>query len=286
MNNNAPIRIPAVSGLFYPDDTAELRAMLDAALESEKNSISCSAKPGDFITGGVVPHAGLVYCARQAVHFFECYRRSGQVADTVVIVHPNHRGVGPRMSVDGHHGWQTPLGTIDVDRDLMDALDLPVSPEAQEQEHSAEVLVPYIQHFLHDGLCMVSVNILHQDAHGARELAQKIHDASVRLKREVLLLASSDFSHFLSPEKSAPLDDMVLQKIAQRDTDGVCSVVESYGISVCGYGPIMTLMEYSRLIDPDYVSQVLRRGHSGEVSPSNKVVNYISILFETSGTVK
>ena len=107
MNYNSSIRIPAVAGLFYPGKPAELIAMLDAALESEKASIGYPAKPGSFITGGVVPHAGMVYCARQAVHFFECYRRSGQRADTVVIVHPNHRGVGPRMSVDGHHSWQT-----------------------------------------------------------------------------------------------------------------------------------------------------------------------------------
>ena len=286
MKNNLRTKLPAVSGLFYPDNPSELKDMLDAALESENASISCAAKPGGFITGGVVPHAGMVYCAGHAVHFFECYRRSGQRADTVVIVHPNHHGVGPRMSVDGHDSWQTPLGKIDVDGDFMEALGLPVSPEAQEQEHSAEVLVPYIQHFLHDGLRIVSVSILQQDAQGSRELANKIHDVSARLKREVLLLASSDFSHFLSPERSAPLDDMVLQKIAQRDTDGLSSVVESHGISVCGYGPIMTLMEYSRLLDPDYDSQVLRRGHSGEVSPSNRVVNYISILFETSGAVK
>ncbi len=283
MNNNAPIRIPSVSGLFYPDKPAELKAMLDAALESEKASISCTAKPGGFITGGVVPHAGIVYCARQAVHFFECYRRSGQRADTVVIVHPNHRGAGPRMSVDGHNSWQTPLGKIDVDGDFMEALGLPVSPEAQEQEHSAEVLVPYIQHFLHEVLRMVSVNILHQDAQGARELAQKIHGAAVGLKREVLLLASSDFSHFLSPEEAVPLDDLVVQKIMQRDTDGVNRVIGSHGISVCGYGPIMALMEYTKLFDSGYDVRMLRRGHSGEVSPSDRVVNYISMVFEASG---
>ena len=280
MYNKCRLRIPVVSGLFYPDNPAELKAIMDAALQSERDAIRCSCNADGFITGGVVPHAGMVYCARQAVHFFECYRRSGQCADTVVIVHPNHRGLGPNISVDGHDSWQTPLGKIDVDKDFMDALDLPVSPEAQHQEHSAEVLVPYIQHFLPEGLRMVSVNMRQQDAQGARELAHKIHDVAARLRREALLLASSDFSHFLSPEKAAPLDDMVLQKIAQRDTHGVYNVVESYGISVCGYGPIMTLMEYNRLIDPGYYSQVLLRGHSGEVSPSDRVVNYISMLFK------
>ncbi len=280
MQTHPSIRQPGVAGMFYPASADEIHYLLENALEKEGDAIDNQTCSGTII-GGIVPHAGMIYCATQAVHLFEQVRRSGQQPGTVVIAHPNHSGYGPAMSTDGHHFWETPMGRVPADLELAAALDLPVSAEAQQQEHSAEVLLPYLQYFLPTEFRIIPVNILRQNEEAASRLAEKVFAASKRLNRELLFLASSDFSHFLSPEEAEPLDDMVLNKILEKDTEGVYQTVNKHRVSVCGHGPIMALMEYARLCNPEYKVYLLRRGHSGEVSPSRKVVNYMSLLFET-----
>lgn len=255
--------------------------IIETALEKEVSGMDAFDIRGT-ITGGVVPHAGMVYCARQAVHFFERCRRAGNAPDTVVIIHPNHRGVGPAASVDGYRAWEAPDGQVPVDADLAAALDLPVSPEAQADEHSAEVMLPYLQYFFDHQFQILSVNMRDQDVHQARAIAEKIHAAEKAMNKEILVIASSDFSHFLTPERSRELDDKVLQAIQRKDAAGVEEAVREYQVSVCGFGPIMALMAYSALKDPGYAVHMLRRGHSGQVRPSQEVVNYVSLLFTTS----
>jgi AmmeMemoRadiSam system protein B len=74
------------------------------------------------------------------------------------------------------------------------------------------------------------------------------------------------------------MDEMVIDHILQRNAPGVEQAVKENQISVCGYGPIMALMEYARSQSPNYKIEILARGHSGEVSPSPEVVDYISLI--------
>ena len=92
-------------------------------------------------------------------------------------------------------------------------------------------------------------------------------------------MASSDFSHFLSPEKGKEKDEHVLRNIFLLDSPAIEKVVNDERISVCGYGPIMTLIEYSKLVSEKPKVDILKMGHSGEIIPSSEVVDYVSILF-------
>ena len=280
MKTTSDIRQARVAGMFYPATENEIRTQLGREVQNVRKAMD-ERPPEGVILGGVLPHAGMDYCAHHAVHFFEALRVSGQKPDTVVIVHPNHSGYGPPVSVDGHHFWETPLGQVGVDLELSEASKLPFSSRAQLREHSSEVIVPYLQYFLDEGFRIMSVNVLQQSVEIAREVAERIVNGAKQLGRNVLLLASSDFSHFLTPEESAPLDDKVLAKILEKDTPGVEKMVHQYNVSVCGFGPVMTLMEYAALTDPAYRVRLLSRGHSGEVIPSGKVVNYMSLLFSS-----
>lgn len=272
------IRKPGVAGTFYPAKGADIVHLIEAALDWERERINAHDPPSAII-GGVVPHAGMQYCGRQAVHFFEVLRRSAQPFDTVVIVHPNHHGIGPPISVDGHASWESPLGETEVDMDLSDGL--PVSNPAQQGEHSAEVLLPWLQYFLPPGFRIVPVNMLSQDPDKAVQLAEKLSQAAKRLNRRILFLASSDFSHFLSPEEAGRRDTKVLDEIFRRDPLAVYEAVKTYRVSVCGYGPIMSLLAYARLCDADYRIRLLRKGHSGEISDSERVVSYVSLVVES-----
>ncbi len=275
------IRPAAVKGMFYPGSMQEVRMIIEKALGGETENIDAHDFSGR-IPGGVVPHAGMVFCARQAVHFFEHCRRAGLTPDTVVIIHPNHQGVGPAISTDGHDAWEAPVGEVPVDSELADRMNLDVSVQAQEAEHSAEVMLPYLQYFFQHPFKILSVNMQAQDASHAEGLAEKLHDAEKKLGRDVLVVASSDFSHFLTPDRSKELDDKVLEVILKKDADRVEEVVKQHHVSVCGFGPVMALMKYAALRYPDYKVHLLRRGHSGEVRPSKEVVNYVSLLFESA----
>ncbi len=275
------IRKAGVAGMFYPSDPSGIIRLLEAALDEEKENIR-DPDYGKKIIGAVLPHAGMVYCARQTVHFFANYIRQEKAVNgdlTVVIVHPNHAGYGPELSTDGHDFWETPLGRVSVDSEFT-LTDIPLSEGAQKGEHSAEVILPYLQYFLKDGFRIVSINMLGQDQVNARFVAEKVFEAEKRTGRRVLLIASSDFSHFLSPEEGRELDDLVLQRILNKEPKAVYDIVKKHNISVCGYGPVMALMEYASMLPGHYKVHLLNRGHSGEVSPSKRVVNYNSLLFE------
>jgi MEMO1 family protein len=274
-NQGSGTRPAAVAGAFYPYETEVLEHLLRKALAREKDALAQHRLQGQIL-GGIVPHAGMKYCAAQAVHFFEMLRRSGQQPQTVILAHPNHYGQGPPLSVDGFDLWEGPFGSLRVDRELAEALQLPVAPVAQAREHSAEAIIPYLQFFLKKGFRIVAVNMLQQDLSTATRLAAKVIAAEAQLNRKLLFVASTDFSHFLSAEEGARRDAFVIREIESRNPAGVEQAINTHQASVCGSGPIMALMEYCRMKDPGYQVHILRQGDSGEVHPAREVVRYVA----------
>lgn len=280
MELSSTIRKPAVAGSFYPYEKEEIEQLIHQRLIKEQQEIDRLVLTGKIL-GGIVPHAGMKYCARQAVHFFEHLRRSGQQPGTVVLVHPNHYGHGMAVSVDNHHFWDSPLGRVGVDRAFVEALQLPPAPLSQDQEHSAEVIIPYLQYFLKPGFRIVAINMVEQNVQMASRLAWKVLAAETQLHRQVLFIASSDFSHYLSPAEGRHRDAYVLQEILNGDPSAMLQAVHLHQATLCGYGPIMALMEYCRMKSPEYTPHLLRQGHSGEVLPMHEVVRYVSMLMDT-----
>jgi AmmeMemoRadiSam system protein B len=272
------VRTPKVAGSFYPGSSGEINSLIDRILDSEKKKIDYSYSDRKII-GCVVPHAGYVYSAYEAVHFFEIIRKSGNQYDTFVIINPNHTGYGQYIEVDSSDAWATPMGRVALDTELARALDLPCSHRAQEQEHSAEVMLPLLQRFVPGDYQILPISMLRQNPLSARELAEKILEANKQLQRKLMIIASSDFSHFESPADGQRKDELVLEQIEKKDTEKLYDTVIQNRISVCGYGPIMTLMEYASQVSEDPRSTILARGNSGKTRPSDSVVDYITILF-------
>lgn len=262
-------------GRFYSNDEDELRSLFAEAVKSENINTDLSKVT---IIGGVVPHAGHIYCAREAVHFFEIVKQSKQVFDTAILINPNHTGMGLPVSIDDHQYWQTPFGRIKIDKDLGEATDLPFDTESQRQEHSGEVIVPYIQYFMENNIKLLPISFGAQNNENAKVIAGQIYDACKSLHRRPLFIASSDFNHFADPQSGADLDSYALEALLLKDTAGFEARVKEKHISICGYGAILCLLHYAQLIDPAYKIAILRRGHSGEVYPSSQVVDYVSML--------
>ncbi len=272
------VRKPAVAGRFYPDNKTELKRLIDKIYKAEKSKINLSYANKN-IYGAVVPHAGYMFSAYQAVHFFDILRNQKQTFDTFIIINPNHTGFGEAIALESHQYWQTPFGFVESDKEFADNLDFTVSDIAHKNEHSGEVMLPLLQYFVDYDFQIVPITLSDQTVENAKLLAEKIWKVQQKLGRKVCVIASSDFSHFLSADEGKQLDQLVLNQIQQKNIERLYDEVKENKISVCGFGPIMSLMEYSRLQNADYQSDILARGHSGEIIPSNEVVDYISILF-------
>ncbi len=275
------VRKSAIAGRFYPADKDALVEQLESIRKKELSKINIDLK-NNHLVGGVVPHAGYMFSAYQAVHFFEIIRQTDQRFDTVVIVNPNHTGLGHEIAFDSNDLWETPLGAVSLDTEFGLSLGIEISEIEQKQEHSGEVMVPFLQHFLDYEYKIAPITLSNQTFKNAKFLAERLMESASVLDRKILLIASSDFSHFLSPEEGREKDSYVLENIIALDSEAIENVVRKKNISVCGFGPIMTLIEYSKLISVEPKVNVLKIGHSGEVIPSNEVVDYVSILFSNS----
>lgn len=270
-------RTPAVEGRFYPSSKSKILAQI-GKIEKEARYTS-EASDIAKIYGAVLPHAGHLYSGHQTVPFFKLLKELNIHPDTFIIVHPNHSGYGAGIAIDDSDVWINAIGEVPVDREFAHAMELSFDHRAHSGEHSAEVIVPFIQYYLpHHPFKIVAVCMGDQGHDSARQIAQSIEKAKRETGRNIMVLASCDFSHFLSPDMGKLKDQHVVEEILSRNAGAVEQAVEDHHVSVCGYGPIMTLMDYSMSLDQEYRIRILARGHSGEVVPSGEVVNYISMI--------
>ena len=272
------IRRPAVAGQFYPEDPKELTALIDKIYAAEKDNIRLGLAQKKLL-GGIAPHAGFTFSAYQAIHLFDIIRHHPVRFDTFFIINPSHTGVGHDIAYDSSDFWESPLGMVSVDKDFSEHLRLPVSRKEEEREHSGEVMIPLMQHFLDYEFQIAPVTLTLQNHKNARKLAKAIYETNKKLNKKILIIASSDFSHFETSKVGREKDQLVLDKIENLDAPGVEQAVQEHHISVCGFGPIMTLIEYAGLVSKNPHPQILKRGSSGDIIPSNEVVDYVSVLF-------
>jgi hypothetical protein len=275
-------REPAVAGTFYPATSHELIKMLDNLLIKEKSKINHELS-NKKILGGIVPHAGYKYSGCESVHFFEILHQDFKVFfDTIFILNPNHHGYGPEIAVDDNDSWETPLGNVLLDIDMINALAFPVSSEAHKFEHSGEVILPFLQKFLDYNFKIVPISYLRQDPEKSIEIAERIIEMRNVQNKKILLIASSDFSHYVSPEVGERKDRKVIDRILELDVEGVFNEIKKTNASVCGCGPIMTVMHYVKKTSKNPQIKLLCFGNSGKLRKASQVVDYASILFYES----
>ena len=276
----ALIRNPFVAGRFYPGTAQEIKDLIERIRLTELSGIKYELADKN-IYGAILPHAGHLYSGYETVHFFEILHGTKQIFESFVIVHPIHRGVAPEYACDASERWSTPQGEVCLDTEFIEQSGIPVSSEQQKWEHSAEVLLPFMQYFIPYSFKIIPIGISHQTPEIAETISQHLVNAMRKTERKICLIASSDFTHYVDPEKGKCMDEKVLEKIKNNDPEGIFRVIKDNNITVCGFGPIMTIIYYLKKMADDFKTTILRRGHSGEVVPSESVVDYISILFHS-----
>lgn len=277
-DNIAYTRKPVCAGRFYPENKNELEELIGHILESEKPKINTSLST-NRLCGAIVPHAGYIYSGYQAVHAFKVINESIEHYDTFIIINPNHTGAATDIfNLSTATKWETPLGEVEVDTQLSEYLEIEYHNAAHDNEHSGEVILPFLQYFIQYPFKIVPITMNRQNYNSAFKLAQKILKATQKAGRKVFIIASTDFSHFETPNRGYELDQLVVDQILRMNSKLIEEKVNDHNISMCGFGPVMTLIELSKLCSQNAQMHILKRGHSGTVYPSDKVVNYISMI--------
>jgi AmmeMemoRadiSam system protein B len=229
----------------------------------------------------VCPHAGYVYSGPVAAHSYlwvSALRRP----EVVVIVAPNHYGLGSGVSTFREGVWETPLGRIEVDSsqtkrlvDLTGILDF--DPSSHRREHSLEVQLPFLQEIYGSKFKLVPVSLTFQDIETARELGKGI--ATLLKGTDAILIASSDLTHYEPADNAREKDLALLEKVTTLDVVGFYSVLERRNVTACGYGAIATVMEASRHLGFQR-GELHKYATSGDTTGDNSaVVGYPSVSF-------
>jgi AmmeMemoRadiSam system protein B len=252
-----------VAGIFYPGEPSHLEQLLEGYFRRGGD--------GRDARGIVSPHAGYVYSGKTAARAFAAIPAAFE--GTFLVIGPSHRGF---LTCASAVPWETPLGMVETDTEFLDNLDIEVDEISHRDEHSLEVQMPFIK-YRFPRARVVPVMMGDQDPASAEQLAGKIGEAVHRTGRDVRIVASSDFSHYV-PEAVARKDDLAaIAALADLDTAGFYRKVRDLGVSACGYGPIAAMVQAAKILGATR-AELLEYTTSGDVTGDrDQVVGYAAI---------
>jgi hypothetical protein len=271
----AALRRAAFAGSWYPRSAAAIVAEVEGYL----GAASPGAVTGRLV-GIVSPHAGLQYSGPVAAYGYSLLR--GRAAVSVVLVGPSHRAAFAGMALQASGAWETPLGCAPIDEELAQALlaaerTLFDDPGLHRDEHSLEMQMPFLQRVM-PGLRIVPVLMGTQSREEVEALAAAL--ARALPGRDVLLVASSDLSHYQPAAVAGRLDAEVVEAVRRFDPEALMRRLETRDNVACGGGPLVAVMKAARTLGADRAA-VLRYADSGDVGEHDKshVVGYLSAAF-------
>ncbi len=266
------LRHPAVADQFYPGDPSALRYMLEGYLKDRPQPQPALA--------AVSPHAGYVYSgavAGQVLGRVEIPRR-------VVVLGPNHRGMGADAAVMSEGQWLTPLGRVALDAELAGNLKqacglVQEDSLAHQFEHSLEVQVPFLQ-MLREDFLLTPLCLGHLGFNDCQELGQGLAAAIKAAGEPVLMVASTDMTHYESAEAAKSKDTKAIDRILALDPQGLYDTVVGMGITMCGVLPTTVALVAAKELGASQAELVVYT-NSGEVSGDyRQVVGYAGLIIK------
>jgi AmmeMemoRadiSam system protein B len=264
------VRKPAVAGYFYPRNAASLRALLGEMVDPGAKKEKARAV--------VSPHAGFSYSGYVAGAVYS----SVLLPERYVILGPSHRGQRSLFGIMTEGSWETPLGEVPIDPALAEALlrGSPLIKEeegAHEEEHSLEVQLPFLQ-YLRSGFSFVPVSVSPAADFGALEALGHALAAAIRqAEKDVLVVASTDMSHYVSQETAREKDFLAIERIQILDARGLYDVVQAQAISMCGFQPTTAAILAAKELGASR-ADLVRYMTSGETSGDyHQVVGYAGL---------
>jgi MEMO1 family protein len=278
-------RAPAVAGMFYPNNARELRALIDHSFCNQRFGPG-RAPPSTGkrkIYGVVSPHAGYVYSGAVAANGF--YEVSSIDFQDVIMVGPNHYGIGSWVAAMKDGTWETPLGEVQVNSQLVEKIAgrsaaLDFDDYAHSKDHCLEVQLPFLQYIKQD-FKIVPVVLISQRSDIAFDLGNAISKTIMEKDTldSTMLLASSDFTHYEPNREAHRKDGELIKSILALDINKFYAVLERLNVSACGYGAIATVMVAARNLGATR-GELLKYATSGDITGEiSAVVGYSSIVF-------
>ncbi len=266
MNAHDHIRVrpPAVAGLFYPGDAAELEALVRAELAAAVRADDpASHRPPHAL---VAPHAGYVYSGPIAASAYARVLPRRDEVERVVLLGPNHRAPLRGMAVPSVDAMATPLGTVPIDdgarRSLLRRRDVVVDDRPHAAEHSLEVHLPFLQVVLAPGWTLVPVLVGQTTAEQVADLLDGLWGGP-----ETLVVVSTDLSHYHDHDTARGLDAATAASVVAGRWDDVVPD------RACGAFPLRGLMVEARRRALDVELLDLRNSGDTAGGPS-RVVGY------------
>ena len=224
------IRTPAVAGQFYPADAVSLAREVESFLDAD------AGKRRAFAI--VSPHAGYVYSGHVAGATFS----SVEVPDRFVVLCPNHTGLGAAAAIMSEGAWEIPGGRVGIDSALAGLIKghsrvLQEDAVAHMREHSLEVQLPFIA-AVSDDPGFVPICLSTHRWSDLEEIGKAIAAAVRETEEEVLIVASTDMSHFHTDDEARRIDRKAIDRVLALDPKGLLDTVQREHISMCGVAPV------------------------------------------------
>jgi len=264
------IRNPVVAGQFYPESASQLKAMIEQLVDEK------AAK--EEVIGLVSPHAGYIYSGPVAGKVISRIK----FKDTFVIIGPSHTGRGEPLSIMTEGTWKTPLGEVEIDLELAEQIlatssHLAEDHRAHQYEHSIEVQIPFLQYFKSD-IKLVPIVLAHTTGAIYKEIGREIARAIKELNKEVVIIASSDMTHYEPQESAQRKDTQAIEAILNLDEDELLRRVDKLNISMCGYAPVASLISAAKQLGATG-AELVRYQTSGDTTGAySSVVGYAGII--------
>jgi len=267
------IRKPQVAGQFYPASEDSLKEQIGSFVDKgakKRDAVAC-----------MLPHAGYLYSGYVAAQTVSQIL----IRDKVILLGPNHTGLGAAYSIMTDGVWQTPLGDLKIDSDLAGRL-LNRSKRLREDhlahlhEHSLEVELPILQYFKRD-FQIVPIAFMSEDLAALKEVGEDIAAciSESRSKGSILIVASSDMTHYETMAQAKLKDDLAIQAILEFDAEKLFKRIKDYRISMCGYAPVTVMISILRSLGSKN-AQLIKYQTSAEVTnDKNSVVGYAGAIF-------
>jgi MEMO1 family protein len=263
-------RPPAVAGQFYPGGSGQLRSILSELIPAEAQKIAA--------LGVMAPHAGYIYSGAIAGRTLAGVR----IPEKVIVLGPNHHGAGHPAAVYASGSWVTPLGESAVDAGLAERIlaacpAMAADTAAHRFEHSLEVQLPFLQ-VLAPETRIVPICLRYNSLEKLLEMGEGLARAISEEKDDVLLLASTDMSHYESGDIARSKDEQALRHILDLDPPGLYDEVQREKISMCGVVPVVVMLETAKRLGASSAT-LIEYGNSGDITGNqSEVVGYAGVV--------
>ncbi|HJT10905.1 MAG TPA: MEMO1 family protein [Candidatus Nitrosotalea sp.] len=275
------IRTPAVAGMFYPKTQQDTRSSIKSCFLHEFGPGKMHPTTNkENIIGIICPHAGYVYSGPIAANSY--YAISSLKPDLVIIIGPNHWGIGCDVATMKEGIWRTPLGDVEVDTNA--ALEINGITSLVEldffshtRDHSLEVQIPMLQEIYSHKFKILPIILIDQSYNSAKEIGMAI--SKISKGKKTMIVGSSDFTHYEENEYARKQDKSLIEPILEMDVDKFYKVLHEKKVSACGYGAIASTMIACKEMGARK-GTLVKYATSGDVTGEKaSVVGYASIIF-------